>query len=97
MNTLTLIISILISSFISSHKISSKFFNSYEHISLSLIDKTAKGYVYNDRNENLRMDEGEQGIEGVYVSNGVDIVKTDKNGKYKISVSEDAIIFVING
>ena len=95
MNTLTLIISILISSFISSHKISSNFFNSYEDISLSLIDKTAKGYVYNDRNENLRMDEGEQGIEGVYVSNGVDIVKTDKNGKYKISVSEDAIIFVI--
>ena len=65
MNNITLIITILISSFISSLKISSNFFNSYEEISLSLIDKTAKGYVYHDRNENLRMDEGEQGIEGV--------------------------------
>ena len=59
------------------------------------MEKTAKGYVYNDKNENQVMDEGEEGIEGVYVSNGVDIVETDKNGKYKISVSEDAIIFVI--
>tara|TARA_Y100001958_G_scaffold10311_1_gene6354 strand:- start:10476 stop:12140 length:1665 start_codon:yes stop_codon:yes gene_type:complete len=58
-------------------------------------DQIAMGYVYNDVNENLSMDKNEIGISGVYVSNGVEIVKTDKDGKYKIPVSDDAIIFVI--
>ena len=95
MNTLKLLISIFISIFLLSPKISNSFSDNYEVISSSLIQKTAKGYVYHDKNENQIMDEGEEGIEGVFVSNGVDIVETDKNGRYKISVSEDAIIFVI--
>ena len=41
------------------------------------------------------MDNNEIGIPDVYVSNGVEIVKTDKDGKYKIPVSDDAIVFVI--
>lgn len=57
--------------------------------------KFAKGCVYHDVNENEVMDEGEVGIANVYVSNGVDIVKTDNRGKYKIPISDDAIIFVI--
>jgi len=57
--------------------------------------KFAKGCVYHDVNENEVMDEGEVGIANVYVSNGVDIVKTDNGGKYKIPISDDAIIFVI--
>ncbi len=57
--------------------------------------KFAKGCVYHDVNENEVMDEGEVGIANVYVSNGVDIVKTNKGGKYKIPISDDAIIFVI--
>ena len=55
----------------------------------------AKGAVYHDINGNMTMDNNEPGIPNVYVSNGVEIVKTDKNGKYSIPVSEDAIIFVI--
>ena len=55
----------------------------------------AKGAVYHDINWNMTMDNNEPGIPNVYVSNGVEIVKTDKNGKYSIPVSEDAIIFVI--
>ena len=55
----------------------------------------AKGAVYHDINGNNTMDNNEPGIPNVYVSNGVEIVKTDKNGKYSIPVSEDAIIFVI--
>lgn len=57
--------------------------------------KFAKGCVYHDVNENEVMDEGEVGIANIYVSNGVDIVKTDNRGKYKIPISDDAIIFVI--
>ena len=41
------------------------------------------------------MDNNEPGIPNVYVSNGVEIVKTDKNGKYSIQISDDAIIFLI--
>jgi hypothetical protein len=55
----------------------------------------AKGFVYNDENKNYIMDESEDGICGVLVSNGIDIVQTDEDGKYELPVSDDAIIFVI--
>ena len=57
--------------------------------------KIAKGAVYHDINGNKTMDNNEPGIPNVYVSNGVEIVKTDKNGKYSIPISDDAIIFLI--
>ena len=59
-------------------------------------EQVAKGFVYNDLNENGTKDSDESGIPGVFVSNGIDIVQTDDAGAYSISVSDDAIIFVIN-
>ena len=70
----------------------------YLHLIPNLLNNKkniAKGAVYHDINGNNTMDNNEPGIPNVYVSNGVEIVKTDKNGKYSIPVSEDAIIFVI--
>jgi hypothetical protein len=58
-------------------------------------EEMARGFVFNDANENRIMDEGEGGIPGVFVSNGVDLVQTDRRGAYSIPVSDDAIIFVI--
>ncbi len=58
-------------------------------------EKLAKGRVYHDLNENRVMDNNESGIAGVFVSNGVDLVQTDNDGKYSIPVSDDAIIFII--
>ncbi len=58
-------------------------------------EELAKGTVFNDTNENGILDEGERGIPGVFVSNGVDLVQTDGSGAYSIPVSDDAIIFVI--
>ena len=58
-------------------------------------EELARGYVYNDLNENGSMDSNEDGIPGVFVSNGVDLVQTDGNGEYSIPVSEDAVVFVI--
>ncbi|MBD3182059.1 metallophosphoesterase [Candidatus Poribacteria bacterium] len=55
----------------------------------------ATGFVFMDSNHNGLMDQGEKGIEDVRVSNGLDIVKTDSEGKYKISIDDDTIIFVI--
>ncbi|AQQ72240.1 Calcineurin-like phosphoesterase [Limihaloglobus sulfuriphilus] len=55
----------------------------------------AAGVVYNDLNGNNVRDAGEEGIAGVQVSNGTDVVTTDSKGWYEISVSDDCIIFVI--
>jgi hypothetical protein len=55
----------------------------------------AKGVVYNDLNGNQTFDKDEAGIEGVFVSNGVEIVQTNSNGEYEIPVSDDATLFII--
>lgn len=55
----------------------------------------AQGVVYHDRNGNRVLDDGEEGVPGVGVSNGVDIVETDDAGRYDIALSNDSIIFVI--
>lgn len=55
----------------------------------------AKGVVFHDRNENGTHDADEPGIEGIRVSNGADIVETDADGRYEISIDDDTIIFVI--
>ncbi|HMR20327.1 MAG TPA: calcineurin-like phosphoesterase family protein, partial [Sphingobacterium sp.] len=65
-------------------------------ISYSLHAQTiATGYVYHDKNENGKKDRSEKGISGVSVSNGVQVVQTDGQGKYSVPVEEDNIIFVI--
>ncbi len=55
----------------------------------------AKGTVFIDANANSRLDKKEAGLAGVSVSNGKEVVQTDKNGKYQIPVENDNIIFVI--
>jgi len=55
----------------------------------------ARGVVFHDSNGNGSLDAGEKGLADVRVSNGVDIVKTDTEGRYEIGVDDDSIIFVI--
>lgn len=57
--------------------------------------ETARGVVFNDQNGNGVLDDGELGIAGVQVSNGLDIVKTNSAGNYEIDVDDDTIVFVI--
>lgn len=59
------------------------------------VAQTARGYVYLDHNENGRKDPGEKGLPAVSVSNGLNVVKTDKNGRYELPVGKDDILFVI--
>lgn len=54
-----------------------------------------QGYVYEDKNANGRKDRGEKGVEGVAVSNGIEVSLTNADGKYELPVSDDNIIFVI--
>ena len=58
-------------------------------------EELAKGFVFHDKNENRIMDDGEDGIAGIAVSNGSDIVQTNEKGEYALPVSDDAIVFVI--
>lgn len=57
--------------------------------------KTARGVVFEDLNGNRVRDTGEAGLPDVRVSNGADIVTTDADGIYELSISDDAIVFVI--
>ena len=57
-------------------------------------ENLAKGTVYLDANENGMLDPGENGIEGVKVSNGVEVVKTNRGGQYEIELPPESILFI---
>ena len=54
-----------------------------------------KGQVYNDTNKNGVQDPGEVGLQGVLISNGMDIVKTDSSGNFSLEKIGHLPIFVI--
>ncbi|WP_428656534.1 calcineurin-like phosphoesterase C-terminal domain-containing protein [Runella sp.] len=56
---------------------------------------TATGTVYNDLNKNRLKDAGELPIANICVSNGREVVKTDKNGKWTLPTGDDTGFFVI--
>ncbi len=58
-------------------------------------NSTATGTVFLDTNGNQVKDDNEEGLSGVRVSNGQEVVQTDANGKYSLEVSDDTILFVI--
>ncbi|MDA1233080.1 MAG: calcineurin-like phosphoesterase C-terminal domain-containing protein [Planctomycetota bacterium] len=58
-------------------------------------DAVARGVVYVDANSNRTLDAGEAGLGNVSVSNGRDVVQTDDNGRYQLTVDDDSIVFVI--
>lgn len=55
----------------------------------------AKGSVFEDNNKNGVKDKNEKGVAGVAVSNGYDVVLTNKEGVYQLPVKQDNIVFVI--
>lgn len=55
----------------------------------------ATGIVFVDLNENGTLDQGEKTLEGVGVSNGQAVVKTNREGRYTISMTNDSIVFVV--
>ena len=56
--------------------------------------QNASGVVYHDLNENRERDAGEPGLVGVAVSNGLEVVQTDAQGRYELPVNEETILFV---
>ncbi|MCF6223468.1 MAG: calcineurin-like phosphoesterase C-terminal domain-containing protein [Flavobacteriaceae bacterium] len=64
-------------------------------ISSVVYSQTATGIVFNDSNVNGKMDSNEKGVEKVSVSNGVEVVQTDSEGKWTLPITEDTGLFVI--
>ncbi len=56
---------------------------------------TARGVVYEDANASGARDDGERGLPGVLVSNGVEVAATDGEGRWQLPAEEDVIFFVV--
>lgn len=56
--------------------------------------QTATGVVYEDINRNGKRDGNEKGIRGVSVSNGRQVVSTDKAGRYCLPADDQTIVSV---
>ncbi|MGO2859836.1 MAG: calcineurin-like phosphoesterase C-terminal domain-containing protein [Brevibacterium sp.] len=52
------------------------------------------GQVFDDVNENSKLDGDEKGVPGVAVSNGVDVVQTDGQGRYSLPVRENMTVSI---
>lgn len=63
--------------------------------SMALSQTSVSGYVFEDANQNQKRENKEKGIEAVAVSNGTQVVLTDKNGRYSLPVAEGQTIFVV--
>ncbi|MEL7833828.1 calcineurin-like phosphoesterase family protein [Fodinibius sp. Rm-B-1B1-1] len=61
----------------------------------ALAQDMATGVVFHDKNQNGQLDSSEKRLADVAVSNGKDVVLTDKQGRYELPVDDDTIIFVI--
>ena len=60
----------------------------------SAVAEIASGTVFEDRNGNGVLDEGEPGISGVRVSDGEAVRLTDESGRYRLDVGSEAVIFI---
>lgn len=58
-------------------------------------NSTIKGVVYHDRNYNRELDSRDKPLKGVAVSNGRDVVVTNRRGEYELPVRDNSAIFVI--
>lgn len=57
--------------------------------------QNAVGFVFHDANGNGVRDPGEEGLAGVRVSNGREVLLTNQEGRYELPVDDDTILFVI--
>lgn len=63
---------------------------------IALVAQTkVQGQVFEDSNGNGRLDRSEKGVGKVPVTNGKEVILTDKDGKYNLEIKEGDIISVI--
>lgn len=54
-----------------------------------------EGVVFHDRSGTGKRQAGDPGVAGVSVSNGREVVKTDKKGRYKLPIEDGMVVFVV--
>src|SRR5262249_34655687 len=57
--------------------------------------QTVTGVVFEDRSGTGARQLGDPGIAGVLVSNGREVARTDRDGRYTLPIDDESIIFVI--
>lgn len=57
--------------------------------------QVARGVVFHDTNGDGKRDAGERPLSDVKVSNGLDIVRTDAEGRYELPLGDEGQVFVI--
>ncbi|WP_162416350.1 calcineurin-like phosphoesterase C-terminal domain-containing protein [Cyclobacterium roseum] len=60
-----------------------------------LAQEIARGQVYQDLNNNGKLDPGEPGIPSVLVTNGVEVTESGPDGGWKLPVREGQAVFII--
>jgi hypothetical protein len=65
-----------------------------EAVGASSKAKMVTGKVFKDHNKNGEMDRGERGIKNVMVSNGRDVVTTNKHGYYELPAFDGMTVFI---
>ena len=63
-------------------------------ISFHCFSQEAAGRVFVDANQNGKLDSSERGLSDVRVSNGKEVVLSDDEGRYKIKVDAESILFI---
>jgi hypothetical protein len=56
--------------------------------------KKFTGQVFDDVNQNSKLDGDEKGVAGVSVTNGVDVVQTDGEGRYELPVRDNMTVSI---
>lgn len=56
---------------------------------------TVSGLVFEDRSGSGRRQPGDGGLPGVLVSNGREVVRTDGDGRYRLPMGDEGVVFVI--
>lgn len=65
-------------------------------LTVGIIDASiARGVVFDDRDGDGVRDADEAGLPNVAVSNGRDVVVTDEEGRWRLPIEDDGIVFVI--
>jgi len=64
-------------------------------VHISYAQDVAKGIIYEDINQNGKLDKHEKRLGNVAVSNGVEVVQSNSKGEYVLPIGNDNILFVI--
>jgi hypothetical protein len=64
-------------------------------VSFAVAAESLSGFIYLDVNNNNQKDPSEIGLSDILISNGIDVSKSDRNGKWILPITADSLVFII--